>query len=96
MRAMQIFREGRLTGLGTAVLGVLGLGMILYTLLLAESFFWGALSFVVGCGLLGFAAQSNNAASLGLTPFAHDPLGWRRAKETYEDASEPHVPKNEK
>lgn len=89
MKTSWLFRDGRLTAIGTAVLGLVGVGLIAYTLLFADSFFLGMLSFVVGCSLLGFAALSNNAASIGLKPFTSDPLGWRKAKKSYEQDSTP-------
>ena len=81
---LRMFRNGRLSNLGTALLGVVGIGLIAYTLLLAESRWLGLVSFFLGCGLLGFAGLSNSAASIGLKPFTRDPLGWRKAKQSYE------------
>lgn len=96
MKTSWLFRDGRLTAMGTAVLGLVGVGLVAYTLLLADSFLLGVLSFIVGCSLLGFAALSNNAASIGLKPFTNDPLDWRRAKKSYEQDATPQSDDSEK
>jgi len=38
----------------------------------------------VGMTLMGFAAFSSKSATLDLRAFTHDPLGWRKAKKSYE------------
>lgn len=96
MKLTWIFRDGRLTSTGTALAGLAGAGFIAYTLFLAESFFFGMLSFICGCSLRGFAGLSNNAASIGLRPFANDHLGWRKAKESYEQEPPPESEGSEK
>lgn len=78
------------------MLGFVGIALIAYTLLFAKNFFLGVVSFAAGCGLLGFAALSNNAASIGLKPFTNDPLGWRAAKKSYEQDSTPESGESEK
>ena len=86
MKITWAFRDGQLTNRGTLLLGIVGVGLIAYTLLFAQIFWLGLLSFFIGCGLLGFAGLSNSATSVGLKPFTKDPLGWRSAKKSYKDA----------
>jgi hypothetical protein len=96
MKISWLFKDGCVTAMGTVALGLVGVSLIAYPLLLADSFFLGALSFVMGCALLGFAAASNNAASIGLKPFSNDPLNWRTAKKSYEQEVTPQSDDSEK
>lgn len=84
MKCKWFIKNGRLTWIGSSLLGLLGIALIAYTLLWSESLIYGGVSLVVGCGLLGFAGLSNSAAAIGLHPFDSDPLGWRKAKKSYE------------
>ena len=81
--------KGRLTGLGTLACGLIAMALIGYTLFLAESRWLGILSIVLALVVLGFASLSNAAASIGLPPpFTNDPLGWRAAKKSYDQATD--------
>jgi hypothetical protein len=89
MKITWVIRDGQLTNRGTLLLGIVGASLIAYTLLFAEIFWLGLLSFFIGCGLLGFAGLSNSATSIGLKPFTNDPLGWRKAKQSYKEDLSP-------
>lgn len=96
MKLRWAFRDGQLTNFGTILFGLVGGGLIAYTLLFTETLWLGLLSFFVGCALLGFAGISNSAASIGLKPFTTDPLGWRAAKKSYEEEPDQRAIEDEK
>lgn len=83
---LRLFHEGRLTGLGTLICGLIAFALICYTFFFAESRWLGIASMIVALVLLGFASMSNSAASVGVPPpFTNDPLGWRAAKKSYDE-----------
>jgi hypothetical protein len=82
---ISVFRNGRLTGFGTLSCISLAIALIAYTLFISESRFLGVGSFVLAIVLLGFVSMSHSATSIGLDPpCTNDPLGWRKAKKSYQ------------
>lgn len=80
-----LLKNGRLTGLGTLCCIALAVALISYTFFVAESRLLGIGSIILALVLLGFVSLSNSATSIGLPPpFSNDPLGWRKAKRSYE------------
>lgn len=92
---MKLIKNGQLTGTGTFIAGLTGILLVLYTLLYAEDFWIGILSFSLGILVLLATALSNSAASIGLSPLTNDPLGWRKAKKTYGDSPAKNNPDSE-
>ena len=79
-----LLKNGRLTGFGTLCCIALAIALISYTLFVAESRLLGIGSIILALALLGCASLSNSATSIGLPPpFTSDPLGWRKAKQSY-------------
>ncbi|MBL0917442.1 MAG: hypothetical protein IBJ14_01960 [Hydrogenophaga sp.] len=80
-----LLNKGRLTGLGTLACVMLAAALVIYTFFWANNRWMGIVSLVLALALLGFASMCNSAASIGVPPpFDRDPLGWRKAKKTYE------------
>ena len=44
--------------------------------------------FVLGMVLMGFSAYATKSATLDLRAFTNDPLGWRKAKESYKEGEQ--------
>jgi len=87
---ISVFRNGRLTGFGTLSCISLAIALIAYTLFISESRFLGVGSFVLAIVLLGFVSMSHSATSIGLDPpCTNDPLGWRKAKKSYQTEEPP-------
>ncbi len=89
-------REGKLTWLselllgGIVVIGLIGIPILNMPLWLAIPI--GGLSLIAGVVLM----FEGRASALGLKPFTNDPLGWRKAKETYKtDADSDLAKKND-
>lgn len=81
---MRFIDKGQLTGLGTAACGLAAAALLAYTFFFAESRWLGVASLILALLFFGIASISNTAESLGLPPpFTNDPLGWRKAKESY-------------
>ncbi len=81
--------DSALTQRGADVLGITGLltGWILYLSSIRSGvIFWVGLLLAVGLGYL--SAWGGLAAKWGLKPFTRDPLGWRKAKESYKEKYE--------
>ncbi len=86
-----LLKNGRLTGLGTLACVMLATALVAYTLFWADNRWLGVASLVLALALLGFASMCNSAASMDLPPpFVLDPLGWRKAKKTYETPDQAH------
>jgi hypothetical protein len=85
--------EGRLTVLAELVLGALVLlgliGIPVFNLPIWIAIPIGVVSAVAGAVLM----FEGRATALGLKPFTNDPLGWREAKKSYQNDSEPHAEK---
>ncbi len=85
---------GRLTGLGVLFAVSLGAGLAYVALSFLPTKFWKLLGLSIGLGIMGIGAYSARASALGLPPpFTNDPLGWRKAKKSYQNDSEPHAEK---
>lgn len=67
--------------------------------LLPMYFSWHAFivipSFVLGMVFMGFSAYATQSATLDLRAFTNDPLGWRKAKKTYQAKDTPSSEKNQ-
>jgi len=93
---MKIFENGHITERGCDVLGLTGIGVIWATAYFFESWsgFWFWALMLVGGALSYAAAYGGLAKKFGFqAPFTNDPLGWRKAKQSYKaepvEASEP-------
>jgi len=81
-------RDGRLTGLGVFFTVAIGAGLAYLSLSFLPSKFWKVLGLSFGLGVMGIGAYSARATALGLSPpFTNDPLGWRKAKKSYQNGS---------
>lgn len=81
----RIVRNGRFTNLGALLTFFVGLSII------AGVVIWPVNALVFGGGIclglvmIGLSGYEANASALGLPPpFTRDPLGWRKAKQSYE------------
>lgn len=88
-----LFKDGRITFVGSIVLLLLGLLVGYASLVLLPSNELRLIGASVGLGISVLGGFSGRARALGLPPpFTNDPLGWRKAKRTYEspdDSDEP-------
>jgi len=87
-----LFERGHLTSRGADALGIVGVAFIWGTAYLFDSWsgvpFWVLMS--VGCVLGYVGAYGGLAKTFGFSaPFTNDPLGWRKAKKTYQEPQDP-------
>jgi hypothetical protein len=76
--------KGNMKSSVTLLIGLVGALLVVVPLYWA----WHALiviaCFVLGMVLMGFSAYATQSATLDLRAFTNDPLGWRKAKKSYE------------
>lgn len=86
-----IFRDGRLSKGARAIATTIGLGCAAATFFLLDDLndpkLWicAVLAILFGYG----SAWSGLSEKWGFKPFTNDPLGWRKAKKSYEQDSTP-------
>ncbi len=77
-------KNGNMKSSVTLLIGLVGVILVIVPLYWA----WHALivipCFVLGMVLMGFSAYATQSATLDLRAFTNDPLGWRKAKKSYE------------
>ena len=77
-------KRGRLTGIGILCALVLGAGIAYFSLILMPGKLLKVVGLSIGLGLMGLGGYSARATALELPPpFTNDPLGWRKAKQSY-------------
>ena len=86
---MKLFdKNGNMKSRVTLLIGLVGAILVMVPLYWA----WHALivipCFVLGMVLLGFSAYATQSATLDLRAFTNDPLGWRKAKKSYESTED--------
>ena len=81
--------DGKLTLFGVFFLVIVGF-LIVYLSVEYVPWKWGKLiGLSVGLASAAIGGFSGRASALDLpTPFANDPLGWRKAKQSYEEKDE--------
>lgn len=76
-------KNGNMKSSVTFLIGLVGGLLVLVPLYYS----WHALivipCFVLGMVLMGFSAYATQSATLDLRAFTNDPLGWRKAKQSY-------------
>jgi hypothetical protein len=83
-----LLAEGKLTGFGVTLLFLMGLSILLASIAFSPTVWMWWLGISLGLGCMAVAGFSGRAHALGLPPpFTNDPLGWRKAKATYEKQS---------
>jgi hypothetical protein len=92
-----VLNGGRLTGLGVLLAVVIGGAFAYISLSFFPTKFGKLLGLSIGLVIMGVGAYSARATALGLPPpFTNDPLGWRKAKETYKtEAAAEEITKND-
>lgn len=75
--------DGKMTDFSSILVVVITFGGILGTLFFQPPFWIGVVFISVSLfvGAIGIAAGASE--SVGAKPFTNDPLGWRKAKESY-------------
>ncbi|SDC49591.1 hypothetical protein SAMN05444679_103214 [Variovorax sp. CF079] len=88
---IQLFlADGKLTGLGVAILFLVGVLILLGSMAFLPMVWMRWLGASLGLGCMAVAGLSGRAHALGLPPpFTNDPLGWRKAKATYKQKPGP-------
>lgn len=85
--------DGHLTENGTNLLGVVGMVILFSVAYFFDQWsgFWFWILALIGGGLGYVGAYGGLAKKFGFqAPFTNDPLGWRKAKESYSaDAPQP-------
>ena len=77
-------RDGNLTGIAALLSLSLGFLTLFITFKFVTTKFWAIFGFLFAFFFFLLAGYSGRAKALGLKPFTNDPLGWRKAKRTYE------------
>ena len=84
----KFIRNGNLTFFGAVCVVLTGFGLAYVSL---EYFSFLTLKVVglsLGLGIASIGGFSGRAKALDLKPFTNDPLGWRKAKESYRTTEE--------
>jgi hypothetical protein len=77
-------KQGKLTFLPKLLLTLFGLVIIYISLIAAPNIYVLTLGLCIGFVLVSLVTYANKAEALDLpAPFTNDPLGWRKAKESY-------------
>ena len=79
----RFFCSGNLTFLGALCVVLFGFGLIFISLEYFSTLTLKVLGLSVGLGIAAIGGFSGRANALDLKPFTSDPLGWRKAKESY-------------
>ena len=80
-----MIRQGKLTFWAKSLLTLSGFGIIFLSLAMSPNIFVLTLGLCIGFVLVSLVTYSNKAESLDLpAPFTNDPLGWRKAKKSYQ------------
>ena len=94
---MKLFIDGHLSQRGSDILGLIGVVIVFAVAYFFDDWsgFWFWTLALFG-GLLGYVgAYGGLARKFGFeAPFTNDPLGWRKAKETYQNDASPERPEN--
>jgi hypothetical protein len=81
--------NGNMKSSVTFLIGLIGAVLVIAPLYFA----WHALivipCFTLGMVLVGFSAYATQSATLDLRAFTNDPLGWRKAKQSYKEEAAP-------
>lgn len=80
---MKLFSDGNLTALGGALVAIVGAIFVIGSAAYASNKWLFILGVFVGVLIISIASASLKALVLGVKPFTSDPLGWRKAKESY-------------
>ncbi|PQA75675.1 hypothetical protein [Rhodoferax sp. TS-BS-61-7] len=88
-----VMRDGNLTLIGAIALVSMGFGIAYVALEYLPSPLLKAIGMALGLALAAIGGFSGRAKALDLKPFTNDPLGWRKAKKSYQNDSEPHAEK---
>lgn len=85
-----MIKQGKLTFWAKFFLTISGFGIIYLSLEMSPNIFVLTLGLCIGFVLVSLVTYSNKAESLDLpAPFTNDPLGWRKAKQTYQTEDPP-------
>ena len=82
-------RDGRTTNLGGMVAQLLALAAIVAVIGFRLNNLLGWIILIVSGIVILVFGIAGRAEALGLKPFTNDPLGWRKAKETYQNDEVP-------
>lgn len=83
-------KQGKLIFWTKFFLTLSGFGIIYLSLAMSANIFVLTLGLCIGFVLVSLVTYSNKAESLGLPPpFTNDPLGWRKAKQSYKEDAAP-------
>ena len=75
--------DGNLTFLGAVCVVLAGFGLVYVSLEYFGSLTLKVVGLSLGLGIASIGGFSGRAKALDLKPFTNDPLGWRKAKESY-------------
>jgi hypothetical protein len=78
-------QNGNLRGWVGVAIGALGAIVLIAPLYWELHFYFVIAGFVIGSLLMGISGLAGRSAVLDLRAFTNDPLGWRKAKESYQD-----------
>jgi hypothetical protein len=78
-------QNGNLRGWVGVAIGALGAIVLAAPLYFELHIYFVLAGFVAGSLLMGISGLAGRSAVLDLRAFTNDPLGWRKAKESYKD-----------
>ena len=82
---MKLFDDGNLTILGGTLLVIVGTFFVIVSAVYASSKWVFIFGIFIGVFILAIASASLKSLVLGVKPFTNDPLGWRKAKKSYQN-----------
>ena len=81
---MKLFSNGNLTALGGTLLAIGGTVIVICSAAYSFNKWLFIFGIFIGVFMLAIASASLKSLVLGIKPFTNDPLGWRKAKKSYE------------
>lgn len=91
-----IDKKGNIRSAASLLIGVVGAVLVFGPLYFKLHPWIVVFGLVLGMVLMGFSAYATKSATLDLRAFTNDPIGWRKAKKSYEQDSTPSSDDSEK
>ncbi len=85
MRKYLVSENGNINPNFSLLVGLLGVGLIFLVFYINMNLYLSIFIIIIGLLLIAFSGYSTQSATLDLRTFTKDPLGWRKAKQSYKE-----------
>jgi len=89
MKKYMIDKKGNINPNVSLLIGLIGVGLVIAAFYFEINLYLSLLIIAIGLVLVAFSGGSTQSATLDLRAFTNDPLGWRKAKKSYEPNNSP-------